>query len=132
MRTMLKLSIIIEENEMVQEKLKPIHPGEVLLEEFLKPLSISQKKLALDIHVSGHLINEIVNKKRAISAEIALRLGRYFKISPQFWMGLQMDYELDTTADALFTKIEAEVPIYAMVTQSNQYRSKYRQEKIRQ
>ena len=72
--------------------LKPIHPGEVLLEEFLEPMGISQYRLAKDIGVPARRINEIVHGKRAITADSALRLAMYFAMSPQFWMGLQMGY----------------------------------------
>jgi len=78
----------------MEEKLSPIHPGEVLLEEFLKPLDMSQSRLALDIGVHPRRINEIVLGKRSITADTALRLARYFGNSAQFWLGLQMDYEL--------------------------------------
>ena len=76
-------------------KLKPVHPGEILFEEFLKPLGLSQNRLALGMSVSPRRINEIVLGKRSISADTALRLGRYFGMSAQFWLGLQMDYDLD-------------------------------------
>jgi len=72
-----------------------IHPGEILLEEFLKPLGISQYRLAKDVGVPARRINEIVHGKRAVSADTALRLGRYFNVSPQFWLNLQANYELD-------------------------------------
>jgi len=96
----------------VEEKLPPIHPGEVLLEEFLKPLGLSQNRLALSIGVHTRRINEIVLGKRSISADTALRLARYFGVSPQFWMGLQNDYDLDRAAEALGTRLETEVHIY--------------------
>ena len=80
---------------MSDDKLNPIHPGEILLEEFLKPMSLSQNKVALSIGVPSRRINEIVLGKRGITADTALRLGRYFDMSPQFWLGLQMDYDLD-------------------------------------
>jgi addiction module HigA family antidote len=94
---------------MSKKHLKPVHPGEVLLEEFLKPMSLTQTRLALDLGVSPRRINEIVSKKRGITADTALRLARYFRMSPQFWLGLQMDYDLDTTADALASRLEREV-----------------------
>ena len=75
-------------------KLPPIHPGEILREEFMKPLGVSINKLARDIDVPPGHISEIVNGKRAITADTALRLGRYFGVSPEFWMNLQADYEL--------------------------------------
>jgi len=96
---------------MSEEKLQPIHPGEVLLEEFLKPMKMSQSRLALDIGVHPRRINEIVLGKRAISADTALRLARYFGNSPQFWMGLQSDYDLDVTADLLSDRLDREVKI---------------------
>ena len=74
------------------KKLKPIHPGEILMEEFLLPLNISQYRVAKDIDVPARRINEIVHGKRAISADTALRLGKYFKVSPQFWLNLQSRY----------------------------------------
>ncbi len=94
---------------MAKKDLKPVHPGEVLLEEFLKPLSLSQNRLAIDIGVPPRRINEIVLGKRSITADTALRLGRYFQMSPQFWLGLQMDYDLDVTADALASRLNREV-----------------------
>ncbi len=99
---------------MAEKKLKPVHPGEVLLEEFLKPLGLSQNRLALSIGVPPRRINEIVLGKRSISADTALRLGRYFDMSPQFWLGLQMDYDLDVAADALNSRLEQEVKPRAM------------------
>lgn len=98
---------------MPSRKLKPVHPGEVLLEEFLKPMGLSQNRLALDIGVPPRRINEIVLGKRSITADTALRLGRYFKMSPQFWLGLQMDYDLDVTANELERRLEREVKPYA-------------------
>lgn len=100
---------------MVEEKLRPVHPGEVLLEEFLKPMGLSQNQLALGIGVPSRRINEIVLGKRRITADTALRLGRYFDMSPQFWLGLQMDYDLDVTADKLAERLEREVRPYAAV-----------------
>ena len=94
---------------MSREKLSPIHPGEVLLEEFLVPIGLSQNRLALSIGVSPRRINEIVLGKRRISAETALRLARYFGNSPQFWLGLQSDYDLDVAADALGDRLDHEV-----------------------
>ncbi len=95
----------------MEEKLSPIHPGEVLLEEFLKPLDMSQSRLALDIGVHPRRINEIVLGKRSITADTALRLARYFGNSPQFWLGLQMDYELDMAADLLGSRLDREVKV---------------------
>jgi addiction module HigA family antidote len=100
---------------MSEEKLSPIHPGEVLLEEFLKPLSMSQSRLALDISVHPRRINEIVLGKRSITADTALRLARYFGNSPQFWLGLQMDYDLDVTEDLLGSRLDREIKVQAAV-----------------
>ena len=85
-----------------------------MLEEFLKTMGLSQNRLALDIGVPPRRINEIVLGKRSITADTALRLGRYFGMSPQFWLGLQMDYDLDLTADALASRLEREVKPYAL------------------
>ncbi|WPD22225.1 MAG: HigA family addiction module antitoxin [Candidatus Electrothrix scaldis] len=87
----------------------PLHPGEVLQEEFLKPLGLSQNKLALALHVPARRINEIVLGRRGVSADTALRLARYFDMSPQFWLGLQMDFELDVAEDASEAKIQREI-----------------------
>lgn len=99
---------------MTEEKLQPIHPGEILLEEFLKPMELSQNQLALSVGVPARRINEIVLGKRRITADTALRLGKYFDMSPQFWLGLQMDYDLDVTADEIAEKLEREVRPYAL------------------
>ena len=80
---------------MARMQLHPVHPGEVLVEEFLKPMKLSQNRLAIAIGVPARRINEIALEKRSISADTALRLARYFGNSPQFWLGLQMDYDLD-------------------------------------
>lgn len=95
------------------EKLQPVHPGEVLLEEFLKPLQLSQNQLALALRVPARRVNEIVLGKRRITADTALRLARYFKMSPQFWLGLQMDYDLDVAEDALGERLDDEVAVPA-------------------
>ncbi|MBI5563387.1 MAG: HigA family addiction module antidote protein [Chloroflexi bacterium] len=99
---------------MAKKDLKPVHPGEVLLEEFLKPMNLSQNRLALDIGVPPRRINEIVLGKRSVTANTALRLGRYFQMSPQFWLGLQMDYDLDIAADALASRLNREVKTHAV------------------
>jgi antitoxin HigA-1 len=91
------------------DKLSPIHPGEVLLEEFIKPMNLSQNRLAIDIGVDARRINEIVLGKRAITADTALRLSRFFGNSPQFWMGLQTQYDLDVAEDQLGRRLEREV-----------------------
>ena len=98
---------------MAEIKLHPVHPGEVLLEEFLKPLGLSQSRLALDIGVHPGRINEIVLEKRRVTADTALRLARYFDMSPRFWLGLQADYDLEIAADALGTKLEQDVKVYS-------------------
>jgi addiction module HigA family antidote len=100
---------------MKEKKLHPVHPGEVLQEEFLKPMALSQNRLALDIGVHPRRINEIVLEKRRITADTALRLARYFGMSPQFWLGLQVDYDLDVTADALGDRLQKEVKRHAAV-----------------
>ena len=94
---------------MKKDKTPPVHPSEILLEEFLKPMGISQNRLALDMRVPPRRINEIVHGKRRITADTALRLGRYFGISAQFWFGLQMDYDLDMEEDRLGTRLVEEV-----------------------
>ena len=97
---------------MSKETISPIHPGEILLEEFLKPMELSQNRLAMDIHVPARRINEIVHGKRRITADTALRLGRFFGNSPQFWLGLQMDYDLDVAEDSLKDCLDTEVHPY--------------------
>lgn len=96
-------------------RLAPVHPGEVLMQEFLKPLELSQNRLALNIAVPPRRINEIVLGKRRITAETALRLARYFDTTPQFWLGLQTDYDLDMAADALGDRLEREVQRHAAI-----------------
>lgn len=93
----------------MMRKLRPIHPGEVLVEEFLKPLGISQNRLAREIGVPVPRVNQICLSRRAITADTALRLGRYFGVSPQFWMNLQVRYDLDTQKDALGDRLSTEV-----------------------
>jgi len=95
------------------KKLPNIHPGEVLLEEFLKPLDISQNRLGREIGVSPRRINEIVLGKRSITADTALRLARYFGVSEGFWMGLQADYDLEETRHRLGSRLEKEVRPHA-------------------
>ena len=91
------------------KKIPPVHPGEILEEEFLKPLAISQNRLGKDLGVSPRRVNEIVHGKRAITADTALRLARYFGNSASFWLGLQMDFDLDVAGDALAARISKEV-----------------------
>jgi len=97
---------------MVAKKLDPIHPGEILIEEFLKPMHLSQTRLARDIGVSPRRVNEIVLGKRGITADTALRLGRYFGMSAKFWLGLQLQYELDLESDRLGSRLAKEVSLY--------------------
>ena len=92
----------------------PVHPGEILLEEFLKPMSISQYRLAESIHVPARRINEIVLKKRGITADTALRLSRFFGNSAQFWMNLQTRYELESARDLSASSIDREVTPHAV------------------
>jgi antitoxin HigA-1 len=98
----------------MEEKLPPIHPGEILLEEFLKPMELSQYRLAKEINVPARRINEIVHGKRSISPDTALRLSRYFGLSERFWMNLQTRYDLEMEKDRLAGRLETEVHIYAM------------------
>lgn len=91
------------------KKLHPIHPGEVLREEFLKPMNLSQNRLAIEIGVDAHRINEITLGTRSITANTALRLARYFGVSPQFWLGLQAEYDLDIAMDNLGSRLDREV-----------------------
>jgi len=96
------------------KRIAPIHPGEILMEEFLKPMELSQNRLANDIGVPPRRINEIIHGKRRITADTALRLAHYFDMSPQFWLGLQMDYDLDIEEDRLSDRIPHEVKLYAL------------------
>ncbi len=98
---------------MGARKLSPVHPGEVLFHEFLEPLGMSQNQLARDLGVPPRRINEIVLKKRRITADTSLRLARYFKMSPEFWLGLQMDYDLDVESDNLGDRLTKEVGRYS-------------------
>ena len=91
----------------MKRKTSPIHPGEILMEEFLRPLKITQYRLAKDISVPARRINEIIQGKRAISADTALRLSRYFGTSERFWMNLQSRYALEKEKDALGDQLAA-------------------------
>ena len=99
---------------MRKKMLAPIHPGEILFEEFLKPLGISQYRLAKDINVPARRINEIVHGTRSISADTALRLSRYFNLSERFWLNLQARYDLEVEKDKLDNRIETEVKVFQM------------------
>ncbi len=94
---------------MRRKKLKPVHPGEILSEEFMAPLGLSMNKMAMDLRVPVTRIADIVNEKRGITAETALRFARYFKNSPIFWMNLQTRYELEVAQDELASKVERDV-----------------------
>ena len=97
---------------MKNKKITPVHPGEVLMEEFLSPMKISQYRLAHDIHVPARRINEIVHCVRAVTADTALRLGRYFGVSAQFWLNLQAHYDLAVQEDRLGKRLDREVHIF--------------------
>jgi addiction module HigA family antidote len=96
---------------MAMKKLAPVHPGEVLMEEFIGPLGITQHQLAVEIAVPPRRINEIVHGKRRITADTALRLGRYFGTSAQFWVNLQSHHDLEIEADALGKTLDAIRPL---------------------
>lgn len=91
------------------EKLPPIHPGEILTEEFLEPLGMNPRQLAQALKVPPNRINQIANRQRAITADTARRLGRYFGTGPEFWMNLQVRYELESLEDRFGRQIDAEV-----------------------
>lgn len=96
----------------MKKRIKPIHPGEILQEEFIIPMKLTQTRLARDLGVPPRRINEIVLGKRNISADTALRLARYFKMSPQFWLGLQMDYDLAVEEDRISNRLIKQVKIH--------------------
>ena len=98
---------------MPYRKHPPVHPGEILLEEFLMPLGISQYRLAKDVHVPARRINEIVRRSRAVTADTALRLARYFGTSERFWLNLQACYDLEVEKDRLGDRLEREVAVRA-------------------
>lgn len=99
---------------MRTNKMPPVHPGEILMEEFLTPMGISQYRLAHDISVPPRRINEIVHGTRGVTADTALRLGRYFGISPQFWLNLQGHFDLEQEQDRLGKRLDQEVQAFAM------------------
>ena len=96
------------------DKLPPVHPGEILMEDFLKEMEITQHKLAVSIGVPPRRINEIVHGKRAVTADTALRLAKFFEMSPQFWLGLQAQYDLDVAEDKILSEIERIQPVQAV------------------
>jgi addiction module HigA family antidote len=97
---------------MAAQKMAPVHPGEILMEEFLEPLGISQYRLSKDIGVPPRRINEIVHGKRAISPDTALRLARHFGMTETFWSNLQVHYDLEVERDRLGSRLEKEVVVY--------------------
>lgn len=97
----------------MKKKLTPIHPGEILLEDFMRPKEISINRLARDIVVPPNRISEIVNGKRGITADTALRLGQYFSVSPETWLGLQTDYDLRVARNAIGKEVKKRVHPYA-------------------
>ncbi len=99
---------------MKTKKMPPIHPGEILLEDFLEPMGISQYKLSKDISVPPRRINEIVQGKRSISADTALRLSRYFSLSERFWLNLQSRYDLEVEKDKLDVRLAKEVRVLTL------------------
>ncbi len=101
---------------MAEEKMPPIHPGEILLEEFMMPLKLKQSKLARDLKVPATRIHEIIKGERAITADTAARLARYFNMTPEFWLNLQTRYELDKLSDEGLAMIKAEVEPFAAKT----------------
>ena len=96
----------------MDKNLPPIHPGEILLEEFLKPMGISTYRLAMDINIPENIIEEIINEKRSINANITLRLSRVFGLSDRFWINLQTRYDIEIEKDRLQDKLSQEVRIY--------------------
>ena len=102
---------------MIEKKFTPAHPGEILLEEFLKPMGISQYRLAKDISVHPRRINEIVHGKRSITANTALRLSRYFGLSERFWLNLQARSDLEMEKDRFAGRLEREVKVLAVSPQ---------------
>lgn len=97
---------------MSERRLSPLHPGEVLLEEFMVPMGLSQNRLAREIGVPPRRINEIVHGRRRVTADTALRLARYFRTTPEFWLGLQTDYELEVERERLGDRLEREVQVH--------------------
>ena len=103
---------------MIEEKMPPVHPGEILIEDFMKPLGISQYRLAKAMNVYPRKVNEIVHGKRSITADTALRLARFFGTSPEVWMNLQAHYDLELARDALEQTVAREVIPYLDLRQT--------------
>jgi addiction module HigA family antidote len=104
-----------------EKKLAPVHPGEILLEEFMKPLGLSQTRVGRDLGVSPRRINEIIHGKRSVTADTALRLSRYFGTSAEFWLGLQADYDLDVASDLLANRIAREVKVFSAASEVQEH-----------
>lgn len=98
-------------NKRANKKLPPIHPGEILREDYMKPLGLTAHRLAMALHVPATRIGEIVHERRSISADTAIRLGRYFKTTPRFWLNLQITYDLEVVEDQSLAEIEKEVRV---------------------
>ena len=105
---------------MAKDRMPPVHPGEILLEEFLEPLGLSQYRLAKEISVPPRRINEIVHGKRAITADTALRLARYFETTDRFWLNLQTRYDLEVEKDRLGDKLKTEVQVLNRTDQESE------------
>jgi len=110
-----KSPTITRDGMMAKKKMDPIHPGEILMEEFLEPLGISQYRLAKDISVPPRRINEIVHGKRSITADTALRLARFFGTTERFWLNLQVRYDLEVERDRLVDVLERDVTVFQAV-----------------
>jgi len=95
----------------MSKRIAPIHPGEILAEDFMAPRGLTANRLALDLHIPANRVSEIIRGRRSISADTALRLGRYFKTSPELWLGLQADYDLRKAKDELGKQIDREVRV---------------------
>jgi addiction module HigA family antidote len=118
MRTESKSLTTTDEELEEGASMPPLHPGEMLREEFMKPLGLSANALAMELHVPVSRISEILRERRGISGDTALRLARYFNMSPEFWMGIQTRFELDAAADAAGAAIEREIRPRALRTLS--------------
>ena len=124
MRTELKSSTTTEGKLKDGASMPPLHPGEMLREEFMKPLGLSANALAMELRVPVSRISEILRERRGISGDTALRLARYFNMSPEFWMGMQTRFELDSAADAAGAAIEREIRPRALRTLSQDEESR--------